>query len=150
MKTGYAITAAITFILTIAFIFGGCYGMRKYIANCKTCEYFNIDNWEVRTYTDIRNGHIVWCRYDINTGTKVTKFEMKIPANEFAQYIAWSGFAPICDTLPAFTIVAAWNDSIQTPNHRLYYKKGCSSKDKWTMILDSNTTTLWAELQENK
>lgn len=151
MKTGYIITAAVTFVVTVTMIYGGCYGVSKYIASCKTCEQFNIDNWEVRTFTDIKNGECLWCSYNADKGTKATIFRMKIPPNEFKEYIAWSGFGKISNPNPKFTVVPTWNDSIQKlSGHALYSKQASYKKDSWTMILDSNTTTLWAELIESK
>lgn len=153
MKKGYIITAAVTFAVTVTVIYGGCYGMNKYIASCKTCEQFNIDNWEIRTFTDIKNGESLWCNYNANKGTKATKFRMKISPNEFKEYVAWSGFARMCNVHPQFSVVPTWNDSIQNldlSGHTLYSKQASYKKDRWTMILDSTTTTLWAELIESK
>lgn len=145
----YVITAGATLVLTLALVYGGCYALNRHIHNCKTCEQFNIDNFELRTFTDIKDGNAIWCSYDDKTGIKTVKFEMNIPPADFSNYISWSGFNKADSTL-SFNVIPAWNDSIRALNHSLFYKRGRYNKDSWAMILDSNTCTLWAELIEQK
>lgn len=140
---------AVALLAVCIVMLGGCRLMIQYITSCKTCEQFNIDNFELRTSTDIKNGNAIWCRYDGKTGTKTVKFQMDIPASGFKRYIEWSCLNKT-DSGLKFTVIPSWNDTLNALNHSLYYKQGSNSKDSWRMVLDSNTTTLWAELIESK
>lgn len=144
-------TAAITFVLTFLLLYGGCMGMNKLIANHKDCERFAIDNYEIRTRTNIANTKDMDCRYDKHTHTKSTVFRLYLTEKELSSDIAWNNMSKLseCSLVP-FRHNPHWNDSIsKLPAAHLYTKSGHYKTDSWIFVLDSTSQTLWAELTED-
>lgn len=137
--------------IIILLLMGGCYGAGRYIVSHKTCEQYNIDNYELRTHTDIPQTKNVTCVYDSATLTKSSVFELDVTEEKLVSNIAYNKLKKAtAETLPLFTHNPAWNDSIrQLPIQHLYYKAGSYKNDKWVYVLDSVNQTFWAELSES-
>jgi len=146
MKTGAIVAIAV--VMTVTAIFGGCYGLNRFICSRVTCEIFNIDNIEIRTATNVKDATDTWCQYNTATRTKNAIFKMSIPPGGIHGYIGINGFSKNCDT-PRFTSIPRWNDTLQNKTPHLYYKRGSYKQDKWLLIFDTSTTTLWVELSQN-
>jgi hypothetical protein len=146
---GYVITVLASITLTLTLFFGGCYALAHVVRNSKTCEQFNIDNWELRACTNIPDKKKVVCNYYPTAKTKTSIFYLHLPGNELSRYINYSSFDKICGTIPQFTSEKQWNTTINgLPQNNLYFKKGFNEDDRWLMILDSTSATLWAEITE--
>ncbi len=146
-----AYTALITFVLTFLLLYGGCMGINKLILNHQDCERFAIDNYEIRTKTNIARAKDMDCRYDRATHTKSTLFRLNLSEKELSSDIAWNNMRKLteCNLVP-FRHNPHWNDSIRKlPVEHLYTKSGYYKADSWIFVLDSTTQTMWAELTED-
>lgn len=144
-------TALITFVFTILLFYGGCVGLTRFFAMKTGCEGFNIDNYEVRTFTNISNTKDQICTYDKASRTKSTIFLLDLTEKEISRNIEWNNLKKVTEcTLPIFRHNPHWNDSIgKLPQEQLYSKSGSNKEDSWIYVLDSTNQTLWAELTED-
>lgn len=149
MKAIYTILIILVSIFVLFYC--GCNAIGWAIGRVRDCKSFTIDNFEIRTETDIKDGYGGWCHYNDTTLTKDQVFYMDIDDSELHRYITINEFQKTQDTIPVFTSMPIWNDSLKRiPARNLFYKKGSYKSDSWLMVLDSATTTLWAELIETK
>ena len=149
-------TVAITFVSTLIFSFllfyGGWRGMYSYIESRRGCESLNVDNYEVRTHTDIPSPkETISCNYDAASGVKSSIFKLKLTEKKLSSSIAYDGLKKISEcNLPVFRYNPAWNDSIsKLPQQHLYATSGKYKEDSWIYVLDSVNQTMWAELIED-
>ncbi len=135
---------------TIILFMGGCYALGSYIIAHKTCERFSVDNYELRTHTDIPKKKSTTCHYDTATKTKSSVFVLDLSAEELSASIEYNQLKKVtAATRPQFPHNPEWNDSIaQLPTEHLYAKTGQYQDDSWVYVLDSVHQTLWAELTE--
>lgn len=153
-RVGAAIV--ITFFSTMIFSFilfyGGCRGLVSFITSHKTCERFSIDNYEIRTYTDIPDTKSSTCLYDTANRVKSSIFILDLTEKELSRSIEWNNLKKVTEcTFPGFRYNPAWNDSIsKLPTEHLYSKWGSDREDSWVFVLDSANQTFWAELVEDK
>lgn len=146
------ITFFSTIVLCFIVLYAGCNGMSKYIANKRTCNDWNIDNYELRTHTDIPKTKTVDCNYDASIGVKSTVFVLDLSEENLIRSIEYNQLKKVTEcTQPNFKYNPLWNDSIsKLPQEHLYTKWGSDREDNWIYVLDSMNQTLWAELVEDK
>ncbi|HEY9177252.1 MAG TPA: hypothetical protein VIN07_06155 [Flavipsychrobacter sp.] len=149
-------TVVITFVSTLIFSFllfyGGCRGMYSYIESRRDCRSMNVDNYEVRTHTDIPSPkETLYCNYDAAKGVKSSIFQLKLTEKKLRSSIAYDGLKKISEcNLPVFRYNPEWNDSIsKLPQHHIYATSGSYKEDSWIYVLDSANQTMWAELVED-
>lgn len=149
-KTLFIVLGSITG--TILLFMGGCYGLGKYIVSHKTCERFSVDNYELRTHTDIPKKKSTTCHFDTATQTKSSVFVLDLSPKELSASIKHNNLKKVTTTaLPRFPHNPQWNDSItQLPIAHLYAKTGQNQHDSWVYVLDSVHQTFWAELTEKE
>lgn len=150
-------TVVITFFCTLIFSFllfyGGCRGLYALVESRRGCESMNVDNYEVRTHTDIPSPkETISCNYDAAAGVKSSVFQLKLTEKKMSSSIAYDGLKKISEcTLPRFRYNPTWNDSIRRlPPEHLYATSGRYKEDSWIYVLDSVNQTLWAELVEDR
>lgn len=138
-------------IIGIFLMYGGCIGTSKFIASHRTCESFNIDNYELRTHTDVPDTKESTCNYDEATHTKSTVFILDETPEELSRTIEWNGLKKVGDcNLAQFRYNPGWNDSIsKLPPEQLYSNWGSDKEDSWVIVLDSLNQTYWMELTED-
>lgn len=149
-------TVVITFVCTLIFsfllLYGGCRGLYSYIESRRDCEFMNVDNYEVRTHTDIPSPkEIISCEYDAAKGVKSSVFQLKLTEKKLSSSIAYDDLKKISEcNLPQFRYNPEWNDSIsKLPQDQLYSVTGHYKEDSWIYVLDSVNQTMWAELVED-
>ena len=125
--------------------------MHKLIRSSRTCESFNIDNYELRTHTNISGTKDVICKYNKMTGVKSSVFILDLSEKSLSNNIAYNNFRKLSEcTLHSFVHNPKWNDSIaKLPQEHLYTKAGRYKGDSWIYVLDSVNQVLWAELVED-
>lgn len=150
--TAVIITFFCTLIFSFMVFYGGCRGIGAFIIAHKTCERFNIDNYELRTATDIPDTKSGTCVYDSVNRVKSSVFILNLDEKELSRSIEWNNLKKVTDcTFPGFRHNPTWNDSIsKLPMEYLYAKWGSDREDSWVFVLDSSTQTFWAELTEDK
>lgn len=148
------ITSITTMVLSFFLLWGGCVGLANHIKSRRNCQSFNVDNYELRTHTDIpspKKEGSTTCRYQPEIHTKSSVFILELNEKEMSNSIAYNNMKKITEcTYQPFVHNPDWNDSIsKLPPQHLYTKQGRYKADSWIYVLDSVNQTLWAELIED-
>lgn len=138
-------------VFGILLMYGSCVGINHFIASQKDCEFCAIDNYEIRTHTNIPDTKSMDCKYDESTHTKSTIFILNQTPEELSHTIEWNNLKKISKCqLPFFKSTPSWNDSInKLPTNNIYTLEGSNKADSWTIVLDSLNQTYWIELTED-
>jgi|GEM_PF-2395364 len=146
------VTGFTTLVISFFLFVGGCRGMIKLIESRRNCESFNIDNYELRTRTNIPRTKDITCHYDPKLLTKSSVFILDLSEKELSRHIEYNELQKISEcTYHPFIHNSEWNDSIsKLPREQLYTKWGSDKEDSWIYVLDSANQTFWVELIEDK
>lgn len=136
--------------------FGGCVGCVKLIGNSNSCEWYNIDNIELRAHIDIptiESGSCS-CILDKEDDSKTNYFKIRTDAVDMDRYVERNSFISVNDTdmdlsvfeklskIPEITI-----ENIQGYYYNSGYNSGEGKRTHWLAILDKNSGDLWVHMQ---
>ena len=157
MKQWFKITA---FVLISGVLgFGGCVSCVRLIGNSNSCEWFNIDNIELRAHIDIPEVASDSCSCLLNKedDSKTNYFKIRTDAVDMDRYIEINAFIPVNEAdmdlsvfreLPKIPEITPEN--IQEYYYNSGNNQGKGKRTHWLAIVDKNSGDLWVYLKNKE
>ena len=136
--------------------FGGCAGCVKLIGNSNSCEWFNIDNIELRAHIDIPaiESKDCSCILDKEDDSKTNYFKIRTDAVDMDIYIKINRFISVNEADMDLSVFGKLSktpeitpENIQEYYYNSGYNPGEGKRTHWLAIVDKNSGDLWVYLK---
>ena len=134
--------------------FGGCVGCVKLIGNSNSCEFYNIDNIELRAHIDIPAIESGSCSCIKDGDSKTNYFKIRTDAVDMDRYVARNSFVSVNEADMDLSVFGKLSKipEITPENIQGYYynsgrNQGKGKRTHWLAILDKSSGDLWVHMQ---
>jgi len=136
--------------------FGGCVGCVKFIGNSNSCEWFNIDNIELRAHIDIPAIEVESCSciLDKEDDSKTNYFKIHTDAVDMDRYLEKNSFISVNEAdldLSVFRKLSKTPEITPENVEEYYYNSGNNTgkgkRTHWLAIVDKKNGDLWVYLK---
>lgn len=136
--------------------FGGCAGCVKLIGDSNSCEWFNIDNIELRAHIDIPavESEICSCILDKEDDSKTNYFKIRTDAVDMDRYVERNSFISVNDADIDLSVFDKLSEKPVITPENIYgyyynsgYNPGKGKRTHWTVVVDKNRGDLWVHLK---